>query len=63
MISFVPSDMHSLEECIVTELETCEESTPANLVEAMFKYIRNETPCSNFTVCFFDIIIIIKTNE
>lgn len=44
--------MTKLQLCIIKELETCEESTPANLVEAAFKFIRNETPCVNFTVSF-----------
>lgn len=43
------NDMTKLQHCIIKELETCEESTPANLVEAAFKFIRNETPCVNFT--------------
>jgi hypothetical protein len=41
--------MDKLQVCVVKELESCQESTPANLVEAMFKFIRNETPCANFT--------------
>lgn len=47
------SDMNTLQTCIVKELETCEESTPANLVESMFKFVRNETPCVNMTVSNF----------
>lgn len=43
------SEMDDLQHCIVKHLETCEESTPANLVESAFKFIRNETPCKNFT--------------
>lgn len=42
-------DMDKLQICIVKELEQCEESTPANLVESLFKFIKNETPCSNHT--------------
>lgn len=62
-------DMDKLEKCVVKELETCKESTPANvsfafyfcmksapsassqflisfqLVEALFKFVRKETPC------------------
>lgn len=38
-------DMDQLEECIVYELEQCKESTPANLVEALFRFVRKETPC------------------
>ena len=43
------ADMTILEHCIVKELENCEESTPANLVESLFKFVKNETPCVNFT--------------
>lgn len=39
-------DMDKLEECVVKELETCKESTPANLVEALFRFVRKETPCN-----------------
>lgn len=41
-------DMDKLEVCIVSELEKCKESTPANLVEALFRFVRKETPCKNF---------------
>lgn len=44
------SDMNILQTCVVNELEKCEESTPANLVESMFRFVRNETPCANMTV-------------
>uniref|UniRef100_A0A6B2E693 Putative conserved secreted protein n=1 Tax=Phlebotomus kandelakii TaxID=1109342 RepID=A0A6B2E693_9DIPT len=42
-------DMERLQMCIVEELEKCEESTPANLVDSAFKFIRNNTPCTNVT--------------
>jgi len=38
-------DMDALEACVVFELEQCKESTPANLVEALFRFVRKETPC------------------
>lgn len=38
-------DMDKLEECVVQELEQCKETTPANLVEALFRFVRKETPC------------------
>lgn len=41
--------MDRLQLCVVDSLEKCEESTPANLVESMFKFVRNETPCVNMT--------------
>lgn len=46
--------MDTLQVCVVQSLEKCEESTPANLVESMFKFVRNETPCVNFTSVSFD---------
>lgn len=42
-------DMDKLQICIVNVLEKCSESTPANLVESLFKFVRKETPCNNFT--------------
>lgn len=39
--------MNSLRHCAVTSLEKCEETTPANLVDALFKFIRKETPCAH----------------
>lgn len=38
-------DIEHLESCIVKKLETCEEITPANIVESMFRFIKNETIC------------------
>lgn len=50
--SVIFSDMDRLQICVVRSLEKCDESTPANLVESMFKFVRNETPCVNVTsVC------------
>jgi hypothetical protein len=43
------NDLETLKQCVVKELEKCEESTPANLVDAMFRFVRNKTPCVNFT--------------
>lgn len=43
------NDMNALQKCVVAELEHCEESTPANLVDAMFRFVRNKTPCANMT--------------
>ncbi|XP_055606558.1 27 kDa glycoprotein-like [Uranotaenia lowii] len=42
-------DMDNLKNCFVRVLEDCRESTPANLVESLFKFVRKETPCANFT--------------
>ncbi|KAH8259094.1 hypothetical protein KR026_008683, partial [Drosophila bipectinata] len=41
-------DMLSLQTCVVARLETCPDITPANLVESMFNFIRNETFCRNY---------------
>lgn len=41
--------MDALQICVVKHLEKCEESTPANLVESMFKFVRNETVCGNIS--------------
>lgn len=35
--------------CITQVLEQCEETTPANLFESAAKFIRNESPCKNYT--------------
>lgn len=40
-------DIQSLNDCIVAELEKCDEITPANIVESMFRFIKNETICRN----------------
>lgn len=42
---FISSDMNALQLCVVKQLEKCEESTPANFVESMFKFVRKETVC------------------
>lgn len=42
-------DMDNLRDCFVRVLEDCKESTPANLVESLFKFVKRETPCVNFT--------------
>lgn len=44
---FLCSEWETLKKCFVRTLEKCEESTPANLVEAMFKFVRKETTCAN----------------
>lgn len=38
-------DMEQLEACIVKKLETCNDTTPANIAESMFRFIKNETIC------------------
>ncbi|KAL7020213.1 hypothetical protein ACKWTF_011418 [Chironomus riparius] len=41
-------DIKKFENCVVSELEKCRESTSANLAEAMFRYVKKETVCKNF---------------
>lgn len=41
-------DFRKLESCIVRHLEHCSKITPANLIESMFNFIRNETLCRNY---------------
>lgn len=57
------SDMDTLKDCVVHSLEKCEESTPANLVESMFKFVRNETPCVNFNDVSFHFDHFIKSTS
>ncbi|XP_016952050.1 27 kDa hemolymph protein [Drosophila biarmipes] len=38
-------DMLNLQACVVSKLETCSDITPANLVESMFNFVRNQTLC------------------
>lgn len=41
-------EIRTLESCIVRHLEHCKKITPANLIESMFNFIRNETLCRNY---------------
>lgn len=41
-------DMLDLQACVVRTLEQCTDITPANLVESMFNFIRNQTLCRNY---------------
>ncbi|XP_016972229.1 27 kDa glycoprotein [Drosophila rhopaloa] len=38
-------EMLTLQSCVVSRLEQCADITPANLVESMFNFIRNQTMC------------------
>ncbi|KAH8366633.1 hypothetical protein KR084_008754 [Drosophila pseudotakahashii] len=38
-------EMLNLQACVVSKLEQCSDITPANLVESMFNFIRNQTLC------------------
>lgn len=35
-------------QCAVTELERCKDNAPANIVDALLKFVRKVTPCNNF---------------
>ncbi|KAK5644383.1 hypothetical protein RI129_005683 [Pyrocoelia pectoralis] len=41
-------DFSKLHSCVTGVLETCQDHTPANLVDAAFKYTRRSTPCKNY---------------
>ncbi|XP_018321234.1 27 kDa hemolymph protein-like [Agrilus planipennis] len=41
------SDFTKLQKCVVEQLENCKDNTPANIVDALFKFIRRVTPCKN----------------
>lgn len=34
------SDLEDLRHCVVKQLENCENSTPANIIDSLFKFIR-----------------------
>ncbi|XP_037931759.1 27 kDa hemolymph protein-like, partial [Teleopsis dalmanni] len=38
-------NFYDFEECVIGYLEKCNEITPANVVESMFRYVKNETKC------------------
>lgn len=38
-------DMVKMQDCIVNELEKCDQPTTANLVESLFQFIKRATPC------------------
>lgn len=40
-------DFTKLQNCMVRELEQCDESTPANLVESLFRYVKKGSPCAS----------------
>lgn len=41
-------DISIAEACIVKELEKCQEITPANIVESLFRFVKKETDCKNY---------------
>lgn len=38
-------DLQSFEGCVVHHLEQCSEITPANIVQSIFRFVKNETDC------------------
>ena len=38
-------EVDEFEKCVVDALEKCSEITPANVIQSMFKFIKNETMC------------------
>ncbi|XP_076756906.1 27 kDa hemolymph protein-like [Xylocopa sonorina] len=43
------ADIMKLQTCVIKELEKCSDPTPANIVDSIFTFIRQVTPCKNFT--------------
>ncbi|CAH0555894.1 unnamed protein product [Brassicogethes aeneus] len=41
------SDFDTIRTCINVELEKCKTNTPANLMDAFFKFLKKHTPCKN----------------
>ncbi|KAJ8880156.1 hypothetical protein PR048_016621 [Dryococelus australis] len=40
-------DVRKIQQCVVHELEGCEEPTPSNIVSSLFDYVWQITPCNN----------------
>lgn len=41
-------DLERFQSCTIHHLEQCREITPANVAEAVFKFIKNETSCNQY---------------
>jgi len=41
-------DYNNVQKCVVDELEKCTDSTPANIIDALFKFVRRITPCKDY---------------
>ncbi|XP_037933199.1 27 kDa hemolymph protein-like [Teleopsis dalmanni] len=41
-------DLERFEKCTIHHLEQCQEVTPANIAESIFKFIKNETSCQSW---------------
>lgn len=44
------SSFDELHKCTVAKLEKCKENTPANIVDAVFKFTRKVSPCRDYKV-------------
>lgn len=38
-------DLRDFEECVLNYLEQCNEITPSNVIESLFRFVKNETKC------------------
>ncbi|KAJ8982433.1 hypothetical protein NQ317_007781 [Molorchus minor] len=38
-------DFDAVRKCVIEELEKCEKSTPANIVDAFFKFLKKQMSC------------------
>ncbi|XP_034476726.1 27 kDa glycoprotein [Drosophila innubila] len=38
-------ELHDFETCVLRHLETCDNITPSNIVESMFRYVRRQSDC------------------
>lgn len=48
-IYFFFRSFDELHKCTVAQLEKCKENTPANIIDALFKFARKTSPCRNYT--------------
>lgn len=49
--------MVKLQGCVVKELETCNDQTPANIAEALFNFVIKVTPCEKLLGTSYQITI------
>lgn len=40
-------DFDSVRQCVNKELEQCSDSTPANIVDALLKFLKKQMPCTS----------------
>lgn len=39
--------MQNLQKCVVENLEKCKDTTPGNMADSLFKFVRKATPCDS----------------